>query len=424
MKPYSTFIFESYSFDPKTGQIALRYSLDNELKFEETLVFSQSSVSFDSAQDDTALKRALFALHLIGGISYYKTCCPKKIEIRSGVLGKEQAQFWNMVYTKGLGEFFYKNNIDFRNLIQFPYTPNPTPSVLAKRVGISDHPKTLVPMGGGKDSTVTIEKLRASDADITLFRMGSHPLINKIANIANLPLLTVERHLSPILFELNEQGALNGHIPITAYLSFLTIIIAILFDFEEVAMSNEKSASEGNREFNGEQINHQWSKSEEFEQLFQNYVRTFITPEIHYKNILRDLTEFEIAKEFCKYPQYFDDTTSCNTNWRLQTKDSRLQTAKWCGSCPKCAFVFALFAAYLPKETLLRIFGKNLFDDASLLPMYKQLLGQEGFKPFECVGTAEETREAFALARKREEWNDTVMMNFFENIFPTTRHAH
>ena len=114
MKPYSTFIFESYSFDPKTGQIALRYSLDNELKFEETLVFSQSSVSFDSAQDDTALKRALFALHLIGGISYYKTCCPKKIEIRSGVLGKEQAQFWNMVYTKGLGEFFYKIVCFFR----------------------------------------------------------------------------------------------------------------------------------------------------------------------------------------------------------------------------------------------------------------------------------------------------------------------
>lgn len=419
MKPYSTFIFESYSFDPKTGRIALRYSLDDELKFEETLLIP---TPIPNPTPNPSLDAALFALHLIGGISYYKTCCPKKIEIRSGVLTKAQTQFWNAVYTKGLGEFFYKNDIDFQRLVRFPADKNicPTPSPSPSPAERGKH-KVLLPIGGGKDSIVTLEKLRARGADVTLFRMGSHPLIEKIATLANLPLLSVERHLSSSLFDLNEQGALNGHIPITAYLSSLTIVISILFDFEEVAMSDEKSANEGNIEFKGEQINHQWSKSEEFERMFQEYVSVFIASDIRYASTLRNLTELEIAGEFCTYPQYFDCTTSCNKNWRIASvlNPSPSSNPLWCNHCPKCAFVFALYAAYLPKKTVVKIFGSNLFDDPSLLSLYKQLLGLEGFKPFECVGTAEEIREAFRMIKEQGNWDDTfIMKSFMEFVRP------
>jgi hypothetical protein len=265
-------------------------------------------------------------------------------------------------------------------------------------------------VGGGKDSVVTIEELRKKGAQMTLLRLGHHPLIEKFARTAGLPLINVNRSLSPELFKLNEDGALNGHVPITAYLSCVAIATSILNNMDAVAMSNERSANEGNVEFHGKEINHQWSKSEEFEKLFQNYIHDFVTGTVQYGSQLRDKTELQIVGEFVKYPQYFHCTTSCNTNWRIvKEKPKEL----WCGKCPKCAFVFALFAAYLPKATVLEIFGKNFFEDATLSSLYKELLGLEGFKPFECVGTPEETTEAFTMAHKKGEWDDGIIMQQF-----------
>lgn len=409
MRQYSTFIFSGYSWNPSSGTIELRYSLDNEVNFIEKLTLT-SFPRTDAPQ--VKLDAALFALHLIGGISYYKTCLPKNIEIRSGILSPKQAEFWNSVYENGLGEFFYKNGIDFHGLINFPSSqsptsaPNPSPNSTS-----GPSPRILIPIGGGKDSIVTVECLRKTGAEITLFRIGSHPLIERLSKTARLPLLTINRALSPELFRLNEEGALNGHVPITAYLSFAAVLVSLLYDFDDVAMSNEKSANYGNVEYRGKTINHQWSKSQEFEEMFRKHVQSFITPEIEYYSALRTMTELEIVRAFVKYPQYFHCTTSCNANWRIVKERPQ---ELWCGKCPKCAFVFALYAAFLPKNTLMEIFGNNLFDETALIQPYRALLGLEGCKPFDCVGTPEEIAEAFRLARKRGELNDAAAMKMFE----------
>ncbi|MSR87227.1 endonuclease domain-containing protein [Candidatus Peribacteria bacterium] len=411
MKQYSTFIFESYAWKPHAGTVELTYSLDDEVSFTETITIpSPPFLKPEKAED---FDRALFALHLIGGISYFKTCLPKKMEIRSGVLNAAQAKFWNDVYENGLGEFFYKNDIDFHGLINFPHPLSPAGGrgpggggLVAPKKDWEKRHRTLVPIGGGKDSVVTAELLRGK-ADLTLFRMGHHPLIDRLAQELGLPLLTINRELPAELFKLNAAGALNGHVPITAYLSFVTIMIGILYDFDSIAMSNEKSANVGNVEFKGKEINHQWSKSQEFEDAFRTYVHTFISNRVEYKSELRSMTELQIAEIFTKHPKYFHCTTSCNTNWKILSKkipgaamNPSGASGSWCGTCPKCAFVFALYSAFLPKETVVEIFGKNLFEDAALVPLYKELLGLEGFKPFECVGTPEETKEAMALSKK------------------------
>ena len=431
MKQYQTFIFDSYSFDEKAGTIELRYSLDDEITFVETLRFPQalSPAPLSLRGEGPGVRAALFALHIIGGISYFKTCIPKKFEIRSGSLDEEQAKFWNSVYENGLGEFFYRNEIDFRGLINFPHDTKPetrnqkpeTKSPISAPPIHSQKSQILVPIGGGKDSIVTIELLKKAGYDVTLFRLGHHPYIDYIAHRANLPLLTVERALPKNLFELNEQGALNGHVPITAYLSFLSILIAELYGFDAVAMSNERSANEGNVKFHGKEINHQWSKSLEFEQMFQEYVRENITPTITYFSLLRPLSELAITKKFTEHPAYFEITTSCNKNWRLMKKclsEERKECPEnglWCGKCPKCAFVYCLLGAFLPRTTLDTLFHKNLFNDAALLSLYRQLLGLEGSKPFECVGTPEETKAAFVLAHERGDLDDTETMQMFLN---------
>lgn len=429
MQQYDSFIFDSYNFDPATCRIELRYSLDDELKFAETL---QLPPSQDSSPDSQVLNAALFALHLIGGISYYKTCLPKKIEIRSGQLTKDQAKFWNTVYEQGLGEFFFKNKIDFRGLINFPATASDSGSSVTTATR-NQKPETnkraLVPLGGGKDSVVAAEILRAAGIDITLFRMGSHPVITELAKKMRLPLLEVDRRLDPLLFKLNTEGALNGHVPITAYLSFLTVVVAVIGGFDWIVMSNERSADEGNVEFMGKEINHQWSKSLEFERAFQNYVKTYITGEVDYFSLLRPWSEMQIAKRFADLAVYHTHATSCNANWKILTKNSLPPRERvgergglWCGHCPKCAFVFAIMAPFLPRPTMERIFGKNLFADPSLLSLYRELLGLEGFKPFECVGTPGETKAALLLAQETGEWDNTAVIKMFlKEVLPTIK---
>ncbi|TSC58285.1 MAG: hypothetical protein Greene041619_716 [Candidatus Peregrinibacteria bacterium Greene0416_19] len=453
MQQYQRFIFDTYLFNDRTGEIQLQYSLDDDISFTETVTIPLQGANLQD-MNVTAFANALRSLHLIGGISYYKTCLPKTLEIRSAPLTQDQAAFWNSVYENGLGEFFYRNNIDFRGLIHFPSSqppppvPPPPPGEGARGWGLvsknkGKKPRVLVPLGGGKDSVVTAELLRKAGYDVTLLRMGHHPLIEELARTMKLPLLTVDRRLSPALFDLNAQGALNGHVPITAYLSFVAVIVALLHGFDAVAMSNERSANIGNVEFHGKEINHQWSKSLEFERDFQEYVRQSIATDIEYFSLLRPLSELHIAKLFTELPQYFHCTTSCNKNWKILSSQppppvppppsgegargwgldkNKDGTKLWCGTCPKCAFVFLLYAAFLPRQTLEEIFGKNLFEDGKLTPLYRELLGLEGIKPFECVGTPEESRAAFLMAHERGDLDDTLMMRMFvSDVLPSIK---
>jgi hypothetical protein len=415
VKTYTRFIFESYDYQYSSRTITLRYSLDSQIHFSETLIFPEGLALNPDHPD---LDKALFALHLSGGASYYKTYCPKEIEVKSGALTPHQAQFWNTLYTYGLGEFFYRNKIDFRGLINFPSTASehhataPIETVPPRRA--------LVGFGGGKDSIVTTEILRRTDIEQSLFRVRGHALISKMAEIEELPLVQVERHLPQELFDLNTAGAYNGHIPITAHLSFLSIVTALMLGFDSVFFSNERSSSYGNVEYLGLEINHQWSKSNQFEQSLREYVQEFVTHDVSYLNVLRPLSELAVAGIFKDLPKYFPVATSCNRNWTLSDRDP--DAPIWCGTCPKCAFSFALLSAYLPAKTTIGIFGQNLYDNQALLPLYRELWGIEGFKPFECVGTPEEAAAALYLARSQTGYLGTpIMKDFEQTVLPSLK---
>jgi len=412
MNQYSTFVFESTAFDERSGKVHLHYSIDGKIHFDEVVQLPRKGMRKKNI-DPELFDRALFNLHLIGGISYYKTFCPKEIIIKSGTLSKSQALFWNELYENGLGEFFYCNNIDFQDLIHFPYTEKDAPSYIPFA---PENTEIIVPIGGGKDSLVSIELLKASGHACLGLRMGKHPLITVLAEKAGIPLLEISRTLAPELFTLHEKGALNGHVPITAYVSFLSILTALLYGHSTVVMSNERSANVGSLIYKGKEINHQWSKGFSFEKALQQYCKEFITPDIRYFSLLRPLSELSIVKQFTRYPQYFPYFTSCNTNWKIS---GNYQEKRWCNMCSKCACMFALFSASMSKEHVLEIFGKNLYEHEETLPLFRKLLGSEGWKPFECVALPQEMQAAFILARERNDWNDTlVMQRFFTEELP------
>ena len=82
MSKYNEFIFEKFDFDTKTGQLSLRYSLDSQVFFEEKVFFDVKGVEWEKV-DQSVFNQTLFNLHLIAGISYYKTYCPKKLVVKS-----------------------------------------------------------------------------------------------------------------------------------------------------------------------------------------------------------------------------------------------------------------------------------------------------------------------------------------------------
>ena len=405
------FSFDSYSFDPETGVVLLKYKHED-VAFEETYTIPMDGVDLESI-DGIALDRALFALHLMSGISYWKASCSPNIEVKSGTLSREAAHFWNNIYTKGLGEFFYKNEIDFRDLIHFPYEKDLEADEIHGPSETKMNP--LVAIGGGKDSVVASKILQAHNLNITLFTTKDAAPIRKTSEELGAPRLVVSRTISPTLIELNKDPkTLNGHVPITAILGFVGVVTAILHSNSDVVFALESSASEGNLEYLGEEINHQYSKSIEFERALQHYLSEFITKDVRVFSILRPFSELEIVKRFSTYPEYFNIFSSCNRNFTFKATDESKQTF-WCCECPKCAFMFIMLNAFIPHEKVVEIFGRDLMNDEPLLPTFKELLGVQGNKPFECVGEAREVAAALELAHRRGDCEDTMLMQLFVN---------
>ena len=403
----SYFTYKDYESDIDHGVVQFRYELGhlgNTYEFTETLSFNPLDKNRNIGVDDQTLTAIFDSLHILLGISYWKLVCPKDIRLSSQQLTQKQAQFWNTVYTKGLGEFYYRNSIDFRDLVQFPFTEKTT-SIPGSKTFSN---RSLVLLGSGKDSIVSSELLKKSHKDFTLFSLNAKNIHKETAGLIGKPFIDAKRVLDSKLLELNkEPGFYNGHVPITAITSFAGLFMAYMYDFRYIIMSNEETANYGNVEYHGSIINHQWSKTLEFETLFRDYVREHISGDLVYFSLLRPFTEAAIMKQFIKHSQYFDQFTSCNKNFTLSEAGPPV---RWCGVCPKCAFVFLLLAGFLPKEKVISILHKNLFADKKLIPTYKELLGIEGIKPFECVGTPEEVLFTFSRILANSEYNDDVVV--------------
>jgi len=409
LNKFSSFIFESYKLDREKKIASFYYSYDGQIKFTEVIDFSKDKINWKKV-NLKLLNAVLFNLHLAIGVGYYKAYLPKKIIIKSGELNKSQAEFWNNIYLKGLGEFFYRNKIDFRGLINFPYK-----NIKATPVNGKLRDRCLSPIGGGKDSCLAAEKLKELGKEFSLFSLRTSKIQTDTAKIIGAPYFYYDRTIDPGLFKLNEEGAYNGHVPISNIYIWTCMLAAVLNDYSALVFANEQSSNFGNVKYLGLNINHQYSKSGEFEKLLSDYIKDNVSPDLSFFSILRPYSELKIVKEFSKYPKYFPVFSSCNTNFKITKKSEK----RWCGVCPKCAFTFSLMASYNPIEKVSKIFGKNLFEDKKLLPLFQELWGEKKFKPFDCVGTPEEVRAAFTLAIKQAAVKKTTVGNYFSKNIPT-----
>jgi hypothetical protein len=409
IQPRLTQVFRFVRHAYANGVAELVYAFDDGAELIEKIYFPDAPALPPERAD--AFARALRLLHLIAGVSYYKAGVPPTIEIADGPLDDATADVLDALYLHGLAEFAYRNGLDLRGRIAFPrgaHAASPAPS-------LNLPPRTLVPIGGGKDSLVAVEAIKAS-GDATAVWVGNSPLIAACAERTGLPMLNIQRELAPGLFELNRLGAWNGHIPVTAVNSAILAVAAVLYGYDSIAFANERSASVATLEYDGQQVNHQWSKGYAFEQLLGDWLHTHVAADLDYCSLLRPYSELAITRAFAKLTPYFDTFSSCNRNFKLLGPKP---ADRWCGHCPKCHFVFLALAPFLSKPRLLGIFGRNLLDDETQSAGFDALMEYQDHKPFECVGEGAEARAAMFALNQRPEWQeDALVARFRSEILP------
>ncbi len=241
------------------------------------------------AEAKRILEELIFQLGLAETISYYKINCPKKVRIECGTLTGEQRAWWRKLYYNGLGEFMYRNGIEVSEE-ELLTIECPSPEEQGVRKPFQDpteYKGFLVPVGGGKDSVVTLETLRGQD--IMTYHINDDSAIDEVIEVFNHTEndCRARRTLDPNMLELNRKGYLNGHTPFSAIVAFSSTAAAFLSGRRMIALSNETSANETT--VRGSFVNHQYSKSYEFEQDFQNYIGQITTSDIHYFSFLRRL---------------------------------------------------------------------------------------------------------------------------------------
>ncbi|MCM1132861.1 MAG: hypothetical protein NC340_05270 [Ruminococcus flavefaciens] len=347
-----------------------------------------------TTENNLTFERLAFSLGMAEAISYWKATCSPVIRLECGELSPEQVKWWKKLYFLGLGEFCYVNGIDtdvdsFVDIQSVGKFRSTHESEHAEPTGC------LIPIGGGKDSALSLEILKNSGMDYRCYSINRRNSIIGTVTSAELPediLITSRRRFDRSLVDINNQGYLNGHTPFSAIVAFSAEITAYINHRKYIVLSNEDSANEST--VAGQSVNHQYSKSFEFEQDFHSYEEKYLHTGAYYFSFLRPLAEFQIAKLFVRYPKYLPVFRSCNLG-------NKVSPDIWCGDCPKCLFICLILSPFLSQGELTEIFGKDLLNDTSMEEYLIELVGKSEHKPFECVGSIDEVNLAVSLAIRK-----------------------
>lgn len=393
-KKSPVFLYRGYEIKESETEINISYSfsLPDTMDFSPSWTFPKPA-DF-SAENDLIFERLVFSLGLAESISYWKAACSPVLHIECGNINSEQKKWWQKLFYLGLGEFRYLNKIetDPESFVNFECAGD----FLCKNIPDRKEPEgCLIPIGGGKDSALTLETLKNSGMYTKCYSISGRKSITATVETAGLSpdyLITAGRKFDRSLLKLNELGYMNGHTPFSAIVAFSAEIIAYMNGLKYIVLSNENSANEST--VAGQDINHQYSKSFEFENDYNEYEKKYLGTGCHYFSFLRPLAEFQIAKMFISHRKYLPIFRSCNLG-------SKVSPDIWCGNCPKCLFVALILSPFLERSELNEIFGRDMLEDEKMENYFIELIGCSEHKPFECVGSIDEVNLAVSLAIRK-----------------------
>jgi len=383
---YQNFYYNGFDFVVKNTEIQAKFhfAIENEYFFEPVVTFQTGNFSALGYEKDIEI--LLFHVGLVELISYWKAACPPIVHIKPFVLTEDQIQWWKKLWFNGLGELFWLNSIetssnDFMNVVcdgeaQFE-------KIQYKQ---THQHGVIVPVGGGKDSAVSLEFFKYLNIEQFPMLVNPRAAMTETVDAAGISkpnCFVTSRSIDPQLLSLNNEGFLNGHTPFSSLLAFQSLVYSLVSGIKDIALSNESSANEAT--VPGTNINHQYSKSLEFESDFRNYVHSNLSKSFNYYSVLRPLSELQIAYAFQTYKHHLSVFKSCNVGSKQNI---------WCGKCPKCLFTAIMLLPFIGLDRIEQIFGYQIFNNEQLTPIFDQLIGKHQVKPFECVGTPHEIQMA------------------------------
>jgi len=401
------FIYKAYYVNETRDSVEIGYefSIPGLAEFRPSWSFRKPE-GF-TVKGDLNFERLAFSLGMAEAVSYWKAVCSPEFRVMCGELDEEQIRWWKKLWYMGLGELFYVNGISaapdtFVRIVPTGHYDSSLKETYRSPEGC------LVPIGGGKDSALTLETLLRAGKKCLCYSINKRRSISDTVAAAGLPeeaLITSHRHFDRSLIALNDKGYINGHTPFSAIVAFSAEITAYLNGLKYIVLSNESSANEST--VAGQDVNHQYSKSFEFEKDFHEYEEKYLRTGQYYFSFLRPLAEFQIAKMFVSYRKYLPVFRSCNLG-------SKVSPDIWCGECPKCLFVCLILSPFLSLDELKKIFGRDMLNDGNMMGYFIELIGQSEHKPFECVGSIDEVNLAVSLAVRRLEQEGERLPLLFE----------
>ena len=407
---YSTFEYTNYEIINHSDKLEVKYTYRiSDYVFSPVVTINKENITNNNVDKDF-LEYLFFNFGIINAINYYKLTCSKKFSIKCGYLNDEQKKFFKKLFYNGLSELLYKNNLNITYEDFFDI------DVINKKLNFEIQDTfngNLIPIGGGKDSIVTLEILKdeKNKNKCFVYKRNIYPddkaILNTIhtAGYDDNDILYFNVTLDPLMLKLNKEGFYNGHVPLSSCLAFASYIMAYLNNKKYIVLSNEASANEGN--VNGTNINHQYSKSYEFEKDFREYTSNYFTKYIEYFSLLRCWNEFQIVKRFLQQPKYLDVFRSCNIGMKKN---------EWCGNCSKCLYVYIMLYPFVNKDKLIEIFHSDMLDNIQYKDIFLGLINQDVDKPFECVGTRDEINYALGLAIQNND-NLPVLLRYYKDNY-------
>jgi len=402
-------LFRYVGLDVSSDTLSGIYDLDGRT-FVETVTFE--GVKSLEAPAVVALAQLWY---LIAGLSYYKAGAARRIDVGTTPLGTHGRRLFKAALSDGLGEFAYRNQIPLSDV------------TIEGLVGVEsfepfvDANRVLTPFGGGIDSVVTVENLRGR-VDQTLFVVspssGRFTPLEETAAVTGLDVIRASRTLDPQIVR-GDESFFNGHVPVTTMVTLLAAVAAVASGRGGVALSNEHSSSIANLRWYNSDINHQWSKSWNAENLIATAIAERVGSELVVASYLRNRSELWVAKEFSGLEQYHHVFRSCN---RAFSQVPGERASQWCGECDKCLFVNLVLAPFVSRPALRDIFTSEPLSDPARVEQLRTLVGLGAeHKPFECVGDPDESAVALTEVSHREEWRDVTELDVLAKELRTER---
>ena len=303
---------------------------------------------------------------------------------------------WRTIFRRVWAQWRWENNLpDYRGP-EFRVPPAAPARPLQTKPGSVG---LLAFCGGGKDSLVALKLLeRAGLPFATLAYSHSiygnpgpqHELLDRLGNVSERVraerMWIVDDFLQAPALKLRPATGVHSLLAAETPASmFAALPIALARGYQGLVLAHEASANTGNFIWGEEEVNHQWGKGWEAEQLLDGYLRAELLADVSYFSLLQPVHDEVIFELLTRDATLVPLTHSCNIR------------KPWCGRCAKCVYVWLQMAAHLPADIVFATFGESLGEVTANEPWLRELLGLTQHTPFECVGSAPEARLALAL---------------------------